>query len=155
MKFQHLVQINDPLNPLIDPLTREQVWHGLVLKAENPLLFVPTLDSFKLLARHADWIERELRFGSQVVRDRVSFQPMDQLRQETEATGEIPAATLVTSIEAPDEWQLFVRFDYSSHPPNGAPPVDPLYQGFIQQAYVEADTDAIRTIRRLAVEGRL
>ena len=60
MKFQHVVRINHPQNPLIDSLTREQVWRGLVMKAENPLLFVPTLDSFKLLARHADSIEREL-----------------------------------------------------------------------------------------------
>ena len=155
MKFQHLVQINDPLNPLIDPLSRAQVWRGLVTKAENPLLFVPTLDSFKLLARDADSIERELHFGRLVVRDRITFEAPERMRQETEASGELPAAMLVTSIEAPDEWQLFVRFDYTSHPPNGAPPVDPLYQRFIQQAYVEADTDAIRTIRRLVVEGKL
>lgn len=155
MKFQHVVRINHPQNPLIDSLTREQVWRGLVMKAENPLLFVPTLDSFKLLARHADWIERELHFGRLVVRDRISFELSHRMRQETEASGEIPAATLKTSIEAPDEWQLLVRFDYASHSPNGAPPVDPLYQGFIEQAYVEADTDAIRTIRRLVVEGKL
>lgn len=155
MKFQHLVQINDPLNPLIAPLTREQVWRGLVMKAENPLLFVPTLDSFELLARDSHSIERELHFGRLVVRDRISFEPPQRMRQETEASGEIPAATLKTSIEAPDEWQLFVRFDYASYPPKGAAPVDPLYQGFIQQAYVAADTDAIRTIRRLVVEGHL
>lgn len=155
MKFQHVVQINDPLKPLIDPLTREQVWRGLVMKAENPLLFVPTLDSFKLLARDSHSIERELHFGRLVVRDRISFAPPGRMRQETEASGELPAATLVTSIEAPDEWQLFVRFDYASHPPNGAPPVNSLYQGFIEQAYVEADTNAIRTIRRLVVEGKL
>jgi len=155
MKFQHLVQINDPLNPLIDPLTREQLWRGLVMKAENPLLFVPTLDSFKLLARHADFIERELHFGRLVVHDRIRYQPPDRTHQEIEAAGEIPAATLVTSIEAPDALQLFVRFDYVSYPNNGAPPVDPLYEGFVKQAYVEADNDAIRTIRRLVVEGKL
>ena len=155
MKFQHLVQINNPLHPLIDSLTREQVWRGLVMKAENPLLFVPTLDSFKLLARHAGSIERELHFGRLVVRDRISFQPPERTRQEIDAAGEIPAATLVTSIEAADEMQLFVRFDYTSHPNNGAPPVDQIYQGFVEQAYVEADTDAIRTIRRLLIEGKL
>ena len=155
MKFQHVVQINHPQNPLIAPLTREQVWRGLVMKAENPLLFVPTLDSFELLARDSHWIERELHFGRLVVRDLISFELSQRMRQETEANGEIPAATLLISIEAPDESQLFVRFDYASHPPNGAPPVDPLYQGFIEQAYVAADTDAIRTIRRLVVEGKL
>ena len=41
MKFEHLVEINDPMNPLLDTLTREQLWHGLVLRAEQPKLFIP------------------------------------------------------------------------------------------------------------------
>ena len=51
MKFSHLIQINDPLNPLIDPLSREQLWRGLVLRAENPLLFVMGLDRFEIVER--------------------------------------------------------------------------------------------------------
>ena len=35
MQFSHLIQINDPFNPLIDPLSREQLWRGLVLRALN------------------------------------------------------------------------------------------------------------------------
>ena len=38
---------------------------------------------------------------------------------------------------------------------DGGPPADEMLQGFVRQAYVEADTDTIRTIRRLAVEGAL
>ncbi len=155
MKFSHLVQINDPLNPLIDPLTREQVWRGLVLKAENPLLFVHALDGFLVLARDAGSISRELRFGQLLVRDRVSFDPPHRIHQEIEASGNVPAATMVTSIEQPDALQLFVRFDYTTRVADGGPPVDEMLQGFVRQAYVEADTDTIRTIRRLAVEGAL
>jgi len=33
MKFEHLIEINDPLNPLIDALTLEHRWRGLVLRA--------------------------------------------------------------------------------------------------------------------------
>jgi len=32
MKFEHLIEINDPLNPLADTMTREQLWRGLVLR---------------------------------------------------------------------------------------------------------------------------
>ena len=155
MKFSHLVQINDPLNPLIDPLTREQIWRGLVLKAENPLLFVHALDDFVVLARDAGSIDRELRFGRLLVRDRIVFDPPYRMRQEIEASGAVPAATLAISIEEPDAMQLFVRFDYTTLAVDGGPPVDEIVQGFVKQAYVEADTDTIRTIRRLAVEGKL
>jgi hypothetical protein len=155
MKFSHLVQINDPMVPLIEPLSRQQVWRGLVMKAENPLLFVYALDDFKVLDRSADSIRRELRFGRVAIRDRVTFLPGERMRYDIEAAGEVPAATLMVGIEEPGSEQLFVRFDYETHPPDGAPPVDEFYQGFVKQAYVEADKDSIRTIRRLAAEGKL
>ena len=155
MKFQHLIQVNDPLVPLIDPLSREQVWRGLRLKAENPLLFVYALDGFKVLAKAGESISRELRFGQAVIRDRIIFMPPDRVRQEIEASGEVPGATLLTTIETPDSEQLFVRFEYETRPAAGAPPVDETLQGFVKQAYVEADRDTIRTIRRLVADGTL
>ena len=44
MKFEHLIEINDALNPLIDELSIKQLWAGLVLRAESPKLFMPHLD---------------------------------------------------------------------------------------------------------------
>ena len=155
MKFSHLVQVNDPLNPLIDALTADEVWRGLVLRVENPMLFVYALDGFELLDRDGDTVRRELRFGRATVRDTVTFAPPTAIRHAVEAAGEIPAAALAVTIETPAPEQLFVRFDYETHAVNGAPPVDAFYQGFVKKAYVEADLDAIRTIRKLAVEGKL
>lgn len=155
MKFEHLVQINDPLNPLIDPLTADQVWRGLVRKAECPLLFVYALDEFRILERDADSIERELRFGRLAIRDRVTFAQPARVTQVIEASAEVPASTLVTSIEAPDNERLFVRFSYTTGSIAGGVPVDETTAEFLRQAYIEADKDAIRTIRRLVAEGKL
>jgi hypothetical protein len=153
--FHHLIQVNDPRMPLIDSLTREQVWRGFVQKAENPLLFVYALDAFRVLSRQADSISRELHFGSAVIRDRITFLPPDRIRQDIEAAGAVPAATLVTTIETPDSGQLFVRFEYETPLVDEAAPADEMTRGFVKQAYVEADKDAIRTIRRLVAEGKL
>ncbi len=152
MKFSHLIQINDPLNPLIDPLSRTQLWRGLVLRAENPLLFVLALDGFEIVERRENELRRELRFGSLRLRDRVSFSPMRQIRYEIEASGNSPAATLVMTIEEPGPEQLFVRFDYETLPASAAAPLDDFYTSFAKQAYVGADIDTIITIRRLAAE---
>ncbi|MBL8384734.1 MAG: DUF1857 family protein [Burkholderiales bacterium] len=155
MKFHHLVQVNDPLQPLIEPLTPDQLWRGLVMKARDPLPFVYALDACTLLADTGTSVRRELRFGRTVIRDTITFLPPDRMRQDIEPSGEVPAATLWTTIEAPDALQLFVRFEYDTRPVAGAAPPDPRLEGFVKQAYVEADRDVIRTIRRLASEGRL
>jgi hypothetical protein len=152
MRFSHLIQINDPFNPLIDPLSREQLWRGLVLRAENPLLFVLALDGFEIIERGENMLARKLRFGNLTLRDRVSFEPMRQVRYEIEAAGDSPAASLVMTIEEPEPEQLFVRFDYETLQDGTAAPIDEFYTSFAKQAYVEADIDTVSTIRRLALE---
>ena len=152
MKFSHLIQINDPLNPLIDPLSREQLWRGLVLRAENPLLFVMALDGFEIVERGENALARRLHFGKLALCDRVSFTPMQQVRYDIEAAGESPAATLVMTIEEPEAGQLFVRFDYETLRGEAAP-IDELYSSFAKQAYIEADIDTVSIIRRLALEA--
>ena len=151
MKFTHLIQINDPLNPLIDLLSREQLWRGLVLRAENPLLFVMALDGFEIVRRGENTLARKLHFGNLTLRDRVSFSPMQQVRYEIEAAADSPAATLVMTIEEPEAGQLFVRFDYETLQ-GEATPIDEFYGSFAKQAYIGADIDTVGTIRRLALE---
>ena len=73
MNFEHLIQINDPLNPFVDSMTREQLWEGLVLRAEQPQLFVIGLDSCTILSREGNVLERELHYGQATVRDRVTL----------------------------------------------------------------------------------
>jgi hypothetical protein len=150
MRFSHLIQINDPLNPLIDPLSREQLWRGLVLRAENPLLFVLALDGFEIVGRDEHSMMRVLHFGSVRLRDRVSFTPMSRVRYEIEAAQDTPAATLTMTIEEPEPGQLFVRFDYETLHGGASAPLDEFYGSFAKQAYIEADIDTIATIRRLA-----
>ena len=155
MKFEHLVQINDPLNPLVDPMKREQLWAGIKRRAESPKEFVLALDSVELFDRDADSLGRALTFGKLTIRDRVHFTDRHQVRYEIEPSPEVPAATLTVTIEEPVPEQLFVRFTYDVNAVMGAPPRDAYYDEFVKQAYVEADVDAIVTIRRLIGEGAL
>src|SRR5690606_20758119 len=94
MKFAHLVEINDPLNPLIDTLTREQVWRGLVKRAEDPKAFVPWLDACTLSERSPASVRRELRYGELVIQDRVTFLPLLQVRYLIPEQTDIPASSL-------------------------------------------------------------
>jgi Domain of unknown function (DUF1857) len=71
MKFEHLIEINDPLNPLIDTITREQLWRGLVIRAESPKLFVPHLDECEIGERESGSFQPPAlwRFGGARHRD--------------------------------------------------------------------------------------
>ncbi|RJG02721.1 SRPBCC family protein [Noviherbaspirillum sedimenti] len=155
MNFHHLIEINDPRNPLAEFLTREQLWRGLVLRAEAPTLFMPHLDQCTILERTASGFSRELRYGSLVIRDQVSFSPQHEVLYEVPAQGEIAAARLTMRIEEPQPEAFFVRFDYEEGTPEVSGTMDEFYNEFRRSAYHEADLDTIATIRALAQEGRL
>lgn len=154
MKFHHLIEINDPLNPLIDRLTRDQLWRGLVLRAESPKMFVPWLDSCVLLERSASVLSRELRYGTLVVRDTVTFVPQQSVHYAVPAQKDIAASSLTMTIEEPEPQVLFVRFDYDDGNAPAAGSEDAMYEDFRRSAYQEADIDTIRIIRQLAEQGR-
>lgn len=155
MKFEHLVQINDPLNPLVELLTREQLWRGLKRRAEQPKQFMKTLDTAEIVECNPGTLTRTLSFGTLTVRDRVRFVDAVQVRYEIEGSAEVPAASLTVTIEEPAPEQFFVRFAYDVNAVMGAAPRDAYYDEFVKQAYVEADADAITTIRRLVSENAL
>jgi hypothetical protein len=155
MKFNHLIEINDANSPWIDPLTRAQLWRGLVWRAEQPVSFVVGLDSCEIVERLPDGVRRELRFGDLRIADRVTYEPLEWVRYDTQAQDEMPAANLVMSIEEPGLGALFVRFEYDSGPNAQQGSVEALYDDFRKSAYEEADIDTISRIRQLALEGRL
>ena len=154
MKFSHLVEINDPLNPLIEPLSRAQLWRGLVLRAEQPKMFVPHLDACDILEKSAAVVERALRYGDTVIRDRVSYLPQMQVHYHVPQQNDIPMSDLTMTIEEPQPGVLYVRFIYDDHK-SGEDPAEAFYNEFRRSAYQESDIDTIRMVRELAENGSL
>ena len=151
MKFQHLIQINDPLNPLLDSMTRAQLWRGLVLRAEAPKLFMPHLDECLLSAHSARSVQRELRYGSLRISDMVTFLPQERVHYQVPAQGELAASSMSMSIEEPQPDALFVRFSYDDGGPETVSSEQAYYDQYRRRAYEEADIDTIRIIRELNI----
>lgn len=154
MKFEHLVQINDPLMPLLDPLTRSQVWRGLVRRAEDPVPFILGLDDCRILARGPDWLRRELHFGQVVLVDEVHFEPEQRIVYRSADDGPHAGSSLVVTIEEPGPYVLFVRFAYETLQAVKAFD-DARYDDARRNAYREADIDTVRKIRQFAAQGQL
>jgi hypothetical protein len=155
MKFTHLVEINDPHNPLIAALSRAQLWRGLVLRAETPTVFVPYLDGCNILEKSEQALARELHYGELVVRDRVSFIPQHQVIYQVPEQQGIPASRLTMTIEEPEPEILFVRFEYDDGASEEEDTAQAFYNDFRKSAYTESDIDTIRTIRQMAELGQL
>ncbi|MRV70999.1 DUF1857 family protein [Duganella sp. FT92W] len=155
MKFEHLIEVNDLLNPLLDEISHEQLWRGLVLRAEAPKLFMPQLDECDILDRDDTGFHRKLRFGELVVADRVVLEPMHRVRYLVDAQDEIGTSSLTMTIEIPQPGRLFVRFLYEDDHDAATDEVNKMYDEFRKSAYQENDIDTIRVLRELAEQGRL
>ena len=160
MKFEHLIEINDPLNPLIDSLTREQLWRGLVLRAESTqAVHAPPGRMHHQRTREPAASAAACRFGELVIDDRVILTPLQEVRYEVPAQGEIAASRLTMTIEAPGEGVLCVRFRYDDgHDVRHRRTANAMYEEFKKSAYQEADIDTIkhraRSWRREGQAGR-
>lgn len=155
MNFEHLVEVNDPLNPLIDPLSRDQLWQGLVLRVEQPQLFITGLDKCTILSRENGTLERELQYGKAMVYDRVTLSIDHRVHYEIAATENYVGGTLTMTIEQPDALQLFLRFEYNTTLPETPDGEAEQTREIVKSAYREADLDTVRIIRELARTGRL
>lgn len=159
VRFEHLVQINDPLIPLLDPLTREQLWRGLVRRAEEPTLFVFALEGAIVHARERSGevveLTRTLDFGAFTVDDRVRLYPLDRTETHTAATARWPASRLTIRIEEPRPAALFLRFTYESDEAEADGELDAITATLRKRAYERADLDTVQRIRELAQRGEL
>jgi hypothetical protein len=156
LHFEHLVQINDPSDPRVTPLRRDQLWRGLVMRAEFPASFVPWLDDCSIERDGGDLL-RTLRFGEQVVHDRVRFDGHDAVDYEVLAEPDADAAQstfrMSMRIEQPAPALLFVRFTYEAHSADHRD--DGPHVGAVKEAYRLADIDTVFRIRQLADSGLL
>lgn len=159
MRYEHLVQINDPLMPLLDTLTRNQVWQGLMVRAEDPAQFVLGLEGATIHSHEVRGevheLTRTLDFGSFRVEDRVRLVRDRGSEVRTEAGPTWPASRLTITIEEPQPELLFLRFVYESDETAGGEESDPVIVGLREQAYERADLDTVVRIRALAEQGVL
>lgn len=154
LNFEHLIQINAADTPGVPTLTHDQLWEGLVLRAEQPQLFVIGLDRCIMRERTDTALERELHYGKAIVRDRVTFKPNQQVRYDIHAAdGEI-GGSLTMTIEERDGSELFLRFEYRTTLPVGNDSEDARQtQEIVKEAYRTSDLDTVRLIREYA-QGR-
>jgi hypothetical protein len=153
MHYEHLVQINDLNDSRVTPLTREQLWQGLVARAERPQYFLIGMDECRISERVGNTMRRAMRFGNRWVCDRVTYAPLVEVRFDVEPTDEIAAAQLIIGIEEPQPGELFLRFTYTLE--SGCADVVGEADEYRKAAYRQSDVDTARRIRQFVEAGLL
>jgi hypothetical protein len=159
LKFEHLIQINDPLVPLLTPLSRQQLWQGLVLRAHHPTEFVLGLESCVIESQETQGIRtilnRVLDFGPFQVHDTVTLLPMEEVAVLAHASDLWPRCVAIVRIEEPEAGNLFLRFIYELDLQEGSEDLQEPALELRKQAYIAADMDTVQLIRELSAQKGL
>lgn len=147
LEFEHIVQVNDLRNRAITPITRSQLWQGLVLRARSPEKFNHALqcDSDELIDNK---FKRIIKAGQTNFCEQVVLYPEQKISTKTAGNLDQINAQSIVSIEEPDTGSLFVRFHYKRELDNSDTHLD--VDAHLKAAYVQLDCDAVALIRILA-----
>lgn len=154
MKFEHLIEINNPGNPMIPQIGRDQLWRGLMFRAEDATHFVPGLEACIILERGECRLERRLDFGNAAILDRVTWAEGDWMCFAVAATESHAGGRLTIAIEEPEETHLFLRFTYHTTLGECTDDDDNAYAEFVKSAYHDSDTEMVRVIRTLLADTK-
>jgi hypothetical protein len=134
-------------------LTREDIWKGLVAKAENALPFVPAMTYCEVTARTADTIEREIEFRGERFGERITFDPMNEV--EFVRTSGSVLGTIRNRIEEDDDGDLALRFSFDLELSGVAPgsQEEKDYETTMKGDYLKAVDATLGAIRRWVREG--
>jgi acetylaranotin biosynthesis cluster protein L len=151
VRYEHLVQINDPARPDIRHLNRAQLWQGLMLRAARPELFDLTIDTTRVLEETESHQVREVCRGSSTATERVQLFPPEAIELTADPDTVFAGSVLTLRIEEPVAGALFVRFIYSLR--GSGVPEDAAEQQALRQAYYFSDIDTIRHIRAMVEDA--
>ena len=159
MRYEHLIEINNPLLPLLDPLDREDLWQGLVQRAYAPEQFILGLEGARVDSVTNDgattMLHRTLNYGTFAVVDRVTLYPHTAVVTEVRDTQGALEARLTVTIEEPAAGHLYLRFLYELQQDEPADGLNAVTAALRKQAWFASDMDAVARIRDLAAKRRL
>ena len=136
-------------------LTLEQVWRGLVMKAENALPFVDAMQECRVIERFADGFVREIVLRGVRMRERITFTPPVQVHfQRMEAKGYDGWITNVISESDQGPMLVFTFCVGFPDAPSGS--AEERRRGdAVKASYVSAIASTLKAVRALVREGKL
>jgi hypothetical protein len=147
------VEVNPPgATPILTP---DQVWRGLVMKAENAVPFVDAMEACRVVERFDDGFVREIVLRGVRMRERITLTPPVQVHfRRIEAHG---YDGWITNVISESDNGLLLVFTFCVGFPDAAPgSADERRRGdAVKACYVSAITSTLKAVRTLAGERQL
>jgi ketosteroid isomerase-like protein len=147
--------VNSNLAPGDPVLSAPDIWHGLVMKAENPVPFVKPITACKILERTANGLVREIVHKGETLRERITYDVGRSVTFVRETGTE--RGTIVNEIVDDPADGLLLRFAFKlevAGMKHGSPE-EQAFAKSMENDYVPAVNATIMQIRKLVREGKL
>ena len=144
----HALPVNVPDEPRLD---RQNVWDGLVLKANNALPFVPSMTFCEVTERHSDAVfDRDIDFRGARFTERITLEAPYRVTF-TRIAGPV-LGTIANEIESTDDGDLTLRFSFALviHGVAGGSAEEQAYAESMTGDYLQAVAATLNAMRRLA-----
>jgi Acetylaranotin biosynthesis cluster protein L len=147
------VDVNPP--GVTPRLSQDQVWRGLVMKAENAVLFVPRMQSCTVIERWSDGLLREVVNDSHRFREKITFTPPVEVLFERVGTAD--NAGWITNVISESEHGLLLTFTFSVNLPGTTPGgAEERAKGeTMRETYVGAVKATLARVRQLVAESAI
>jgi hypothetical protein len=144
----HALPVNVPDEPRLD---RQNVWDGLVLKANNALPFVPSMTFCEVTERHSDAVfDRDIDFRGARFTERITLEAPYRVTF-TRIAGPV-LGTIANEIESTADGDLNLRFSFALviHGVAGGSAEEQAYADSMTGDYLQAVAATLNAMRRLA-----
>jgi Domain of unknown function (DUF1857) len=133
-------------------LTREDVWQGLLLKAENALPFVPAMTRCEVIERTDEMILRTIEFRGQELGERITFDPGREVRFER--THGPVLGTIRNELHADEHGELCLTFSFDLELAGveAGSDEEQEYEATMKGDYLKAATATLAAVRRMAAQ---
>ena len=152
IELSRSVLVNDPEDQDAPVLTRDDVWDGLVMKAENALPFVPKMEKCDVVEQRENFILRDVNFAGDDLREAVTLTPKSKVefkRVEGRVLGVITNEILGDSA---DDLELKFSFALEIDGVEAGSKEEKDYEENMRGAYEGAVVATLGAIRQVAAQ---
>ena len=148
-ELSRTVPVNEPGQPV---LNRQDVWSGLMMKANNALPYVPQMKKCEVVQQGTGWLLRDILLGDEPLRERVTFEPERRVTFERVLGNEPGRIENILDEDEQGNLTLTFKFALTRKGLEGNPEAEKKHFAPMEGMYLNAVSSTLAAVRRVVAE---